>query len=155
MAVTGWSYGGYMTTWLEGHYPIWKAAVAGAAVTDWLDQYDLGDANVRRANGFGGSPYTDSARMQAFVEQSPITNAPKIRTPTLILSDVGDYRVTITQSYKLYHALKDNGVPTRFFAYPIPGHSPTDPVRQRDIDKKWVAWLQKYLDGNDVNSSAF
>jgi dipeptidyl aminopeptidase/acylaminoacyl peptidase len=155
MAVTGWSYGGYMTTWLEGHYPGWKAAVAGAAVTDWLDQYDLGDANVRRANGFGGSPYTDSVRMKEFIEQSPITNAPKIRTPTLILSDVGDYRVTITQSYKLYHALKDNGVPTRFFAYPIPGHSPTDPVRQRDVDRKWLAWLQKYLDGNEVNASAF
>jgi dipeptidyl aminopeptidase/acylaminoacyl peptidase len=155
MAVTGWSYGGYMTTWLEGHYPIWKAAVAGAAVTDWLDQYDLGDANVRRANGFGGSPYTDATRMKEFVEQSPITNAPKIRTPTLILSDVGDYRVTITQSYKLYHALKDNGVETRFFAYPIPGHSPTDPVRQRDVDRKWVGWLQKYLEGNTVDASVF
>ena len=30
MAVTGWSYGGFMTTWLAGHYPVWKAAVAGA-----------------------------------------------------------------------------------------------------------------------------
>ena len=29
MAVTGWSYGGFMTTWLAGHYPVWKAAVAG------------------------------------------------------------------------------------------------------------------------------
>ena len=36
MAVTGWSYGGYMTTWLLGNYPDhWKVAVAGAAVTDW------------------------------------------------------------------------------------------------------------------------
>ena len=147
MAVTGWSYGGYMTTWLEGHYPVWKAAVAGAAVTDWLDQYDLGDANVRRSGGFGGSPYTEN-RMAAYIEQSPITNAPKIRTPTLILSDTGDYRVTITQSYKLYHALKDNGVPTQFFAYPIPGHSPADPVRQRDVDRRWIAWLHQYLDGS-------
>ena len=41
MAVSGWSYGGYMTTWLLGNYPDrWKAAIAGAAVTDWLDQYD-------------------------------------------------------------------------------------------------------------------
>jgi dipeptidyl aminopeptidase/acylaminoacyl peptidase len=49
MAVSGWSYGGYMTTWLLGNYPEkWKAAVAGAAVTDWLDQYNYGDANVRR-----------------------------------------------------------------------------------------------------------
>ena len=32
--VTGTSYGGYMTSWLIGHYGGWKAAVAGAAVTD-------------------------------------------------------------------------------------------------------------------------
>jgi dipeptidyl aminopeptidase/acylaminoacyl peptidase len=145
MAVSGWSYGGYMTTWLLGHYPVWKAAIAGAAVTDWMDQYNLGDANVRRGAAFGGSPYLEN-RMAAYIEQSPITYASKIRTPTLILSDTGDYRVTVTQSYKLYHVLKDNGVTTQFIAYPIPGHSPTDPVRQRDIDRRWIAWLEKYLE---------
>jgi len=25
IGVTGWSYGGYMTSWLIGHYQIWKA----------------------------------------------------------------------------------------------------------------------------------
>lgn len=145
MAVSGWSYGGYMTTWLLGHYPGWKAAVAGAAVTDWMDQYNLGDSNVRRGAAFGGSPYLEN-RMASYIEQSPITYAHKIRTPTLILSNTGDYRVTVTQSYKLYHVLKDNGVTTQFIAYPIPGHSPADPVRQRDVDRRWLAWLEKYLE---------
>ncbi len=144
MAVSGWSYGGYMTTWLLGHYPVWKAAVAGAAVTDWIDQYTLGDANVRRASAFGGSPYTGN-RMAAYIEQSPITAAVNIKAPTLVLSDTGDYRVTVTQSYKLYRVLKDNGVTTQFIAYPIGGHSPTDPVRQRDIDRRWIDWLTRYL----------
>jgi dipeptidyl aminopeptidase/acylaminoacyl peptidase len=35
MAVSGWSYGGYMTVWMLGHYSGWKAGgVAGAAATD-------------------------------------------------------------------------------------------------------------------------
>src|ERR1039458_10128537 len=115
MGVSGWSYGGYMTTWLLGNYPEkWKAAVAGAAVTDWLDQYNYGDANVRRSAAFGGSPYTDAKRMQAYREQSPIYYASKIQAPTLILSDTGDFRVPITQSFQLYHALVDNGVPAQF-----------------------------------------
>ena len=38
IAVSGWSYGGYMTTWLLGNYQGWRVAVAGAAVTDWVDQ---------------------------------------------------------------------------------------------------------------------
>jgi dipeptidyl aminopeptidase/acylaminoacyl peptidase len=146
MAVSGWSYGGYMTTWLLGNYPDkWKAAVAGAAVTDWLDQYNYGDSNVRRGGAFGGSPYTDAKRMQQYLEQSPIYYAGKIKAPTLILSDTGDFRVPITQSYQLYHALSDNGVPTQFIAYPVSGHSPGDPIHARDIDRRWIAWLGKYL----------
>ena len=146
MAVSGWSYGGYMTTWLLGNYPTrWKVAVAGAAVTDWLDQYDYGDANVRRGTAFGGSPYTDPKRLQEYRDQSPITYATRIKAPTLILSDTGDYRVPITQSFQLYHTLVDNGVTTQFIAYPVSGHSPSDPVHSRDIDRRWIAWLGKYL----------
>jgi dipeptidyl aminopeptidase/acylaminoacyl peptidase len=146
MAVSGWSYGGYMTTWLLGHYPgVWKAAVAGASVTDWFDQYNLGDSNVRRGSAFGGSPYTDAGRMQAYRDQSPMTEAAKIKAPTLILATTGDYRVPITQSYRLYHALRDNGVPVKFFAYPVSGHSPTDPVHVRDVFRRWVDWLKDNL----------
>jgi dipeptidyl aminopeptidase/acylaminoacyl peptidase len=145
IAVSGWSYGGYMTTWLLGHYPdVWRAAVAGAAVTDWMDQYNLADGNVRVANSFGGSPWKDD-RMKAFWEQSPISAAHKIKAPTLVLSNTGDYRVPITQSFKLYHALKDNGVKTQFIAYPMPGHNAGDPVRQRDVDRRWIAWLHEHL----------
>ncbi len=144
MAPTGWSYGGYMTTWLIGHYQVWKAAVAGASVTSWMDQYNLGDANVRRGLSMGGSPWKDG-RDKEYMAQSPIQNAHLMRTPTLILATTGDYRVPITQSYQLFHALKDNGVPTRFFAYPVSGHSPTDPVRQRDVDRRWIGWLEEYL----------
>jgi len=146
MAVSGWSYGGYMTAWLLGNYPDrWKAAVAGAAVTDWLDQYNYGDANVRRGAAFGGSPYTDEKRLESYREQSPIYYAARIKAPTLILSDTGDYRVPITQSFQLYHVLMDNGVTTQFIAYPVTGHSPSDPVHSRDIDRRWIAWLAKYL----------
>jgi dipeptidyl aminopeptidase/acylaminoacyl peptidase len=148
--VSGWSYGGFMTTWLLGNYGGWRVAVAGAAVTNWLDQYNLGDSNVRRGAGFGGSPWTDPTRMQAYVDQSPITYAPKIRTPTLVMTDTQDYRVPPTQSYALYHALRDNGVPAKFVAYPVYGHSPTDPVRQRDVQRRWIEWIDQYFQANST-----
>ncbi|HKD61070.1 MAG TPA: S9 family peptidase, partial [Terracidiphilus sp.] len=144
IAVTGWSYGGYMTSWLIGHAQFWKAAIAGAPITNMLDQYALSDNNVRFATLIGGSPYTGDW-MKHFVEQSPITYYEKMSTPTLILQDVGDYRVTITQGYQLYHSLKDRGVKTWFYAYPIGGHSPDDPVRMRDVYRRWIEWLDLYL----------
>lgn len=143
MAVTGWSYGGYMTAWLAGNYPVWKAAVAGAAVTDMVDQYNLSDGNVARGKTLGGSPYTGS--MQGYIDQSPITHAHKITAPTLILANTQDPRVTVTQSYKLYHALKDNGVTTKFIAWPIPMHNASDPVRAREVTKYWMGWIDQYL----------
>jgi dipeptidyl aminopeptidase/acylaminoacyl peptidase len=144
IAVTGWSYGGYMTSWLIGHAQFWKAAIAGAPVTNLLDQYTLSDSNVARAASIGGSPYTGDW-MKHWVEQSPITYYQKMKTPTLVLQDVGDYRVTITQGYELYHALKDRGIQTQFYAYPIGGHSPADPVRIRDVYRRWIEWLDLYL----------
>jgi acetyl esterase/lipase len=144
IAVSGWSYGGYMTSWLIGHHHIWKVAVAGAPVTNWLDQYNLGDGSVQVRYNFNGSPYSkDNAK--AFLEQSPITYAPQIKTPTLIMCDTGDFRVPITQAYELYHAIKDNGVPVKFFAYPVGGHFPNDPVRQMDIYRRWADWVTDHL----------
>ena len=145
MAVGGWSYGGYMTSWMIGHYPTtFKAAVAGAAVNNLVDQYTLGDANVARAYAMGGSPYVGD-NMRKYIDQSPITYASKVKTPTLILSDMGDVRVPVTQSFQMYHALKDNNVPVKFIAYPVSGHSPEDPAHQSDIDHRYVDWFTQYL----------
>ena len=145
IAVSGWSYGGYMTSWLIGNYPdVWKAAVAGAPVTDLAEEYTLSDVMWLSNDIFGPSPYVGD-NQKLYSAESPITYAAKMKTPTLILCDVGDYRVPITQAYKLYHALKDNGVPVKFVAYPVMGHSPADPIRARDVWRRWTAWLEPYL----------
>jgi dipeptidyl aminopeptidase/acylaminoacyl peptidase len=144
IGVTGWSYGGYMTSWLIGHYQIWKAAMAGAPVTDMYDEYNLSDGNVSARYGFKGSPFVGD-NLKDYRAQSPITYAAQMKTPTLIMHDTGDARVTITQGYSLYHALKDNGVPVKFIAYPVAGHFPGDPVRAMDVDRRWVEWMDQYL----------
>jgi dipeptidyl aminopeptidase/acylaminoacyl peptidase len=142
IAVTGWSYGGYMTAWLTAKYPDFRAAVAGAAVTDWFDWYNLADMNTWAGFGLGGSPWKNDNAMN-YWRQSPMAYAHQIKTPTLILSTSGDPRVTVTQSYKLYHALKDNGTPVQFIVYPTGGHFPPDPVHQRDVWRRWVDWIAK------------
>jgi dipeptidyl aminopeptidase/acylaminoacyl peptidase len=143
IAVGGWSYGGYMTSWMIGHYPIFKAAVSGAAVNNLLDEYVLSDSSLGRRLTWG-SPFTGD-NMKKYVEQSPITYASKIKTPTLIMSDTGDVRVPITQSYQMYYALKDNGVPVKFIAFPVSGHSPDDPIHATEVERQYVNWFAQYL----------
>jgi dipeptidyl aminopeptidase/acylaminoacyl peptidase len=145
MCVSGWSYGGYMTTWMTGHYPdMWKCAVTGASVTNRLDQYNFSDS-AGGGGGGGNSPWTNPQNMERTMAQSPISAASKVKAPTLILHDTGDYRVAITESFEWFHALKDNGVTTQFIAYPVYGHNPSDPVHQRDVQRRWIEWMQTYL----------
>ena len=144
IAVSGLSYGGYITSWLIGHYHIWKTAVSGAASNSKADQYNLSDYNVIERFKRGGSPWKKEYA-KAYEEQSTITYAGAITTPTLILHDTGDPRIPITNSYAMYHALKDNGVTVKFIAIPTAGHDPSDPVHESDRERVWLEWLDEYL----------
>jgi len=145
IAVSGWSYGGQLTSWMESHYHIWKAAVAGAAVNDLVVDYAIADDIDAAAISFsGGSPYKGNA-LELWRKHSPITYFKDIRTPTLILCNVYDVRVPIVESYEMYHALRDNGVPVEFYAYPSSGHLPNGPVRLADAYTRWLAWFDRYL----------
>lgn len=144
IAVGGWSYGGYMTSWMMSHYHIWKTAISGAAVNNWVDMYNYGDGNVQIGFSFKGSPYVGS-NMRDYLAQSPITYAAQTTCPVLVISDTGDVRVPVTQSYQMYHVLRDNHIPVRFVAIPVGGHYPGDPVRRVDIEKLWLTWMSDHL----------
>ena len=109
----------------------------------------MADMNVWAGAGLGGSPWLNDNAMN-YWRQSPMAYAHEIRTPTLILHATGDERVTVSQSYKLYHALTDNGVETTFVAYPVSGHFPPDPVHRRDVRRRWVEWIAEHFERADA-----
>lgn len=147
--VSGWSYGGYMTTWLLGRYPeMWKAGVAGAAVTDQFDEYAFSDGN-QGWRFFSGvqNPYDGGAGQKSAWAQSPLSFAHQVKAPTLILSMTQDYRVPPTQSFKFYRALKDRGVPVKFYLWNGGGHFPGGPPqRMRQAMRLWVDWLADHAE---------
>ena len=144
IGVSGWSYGGYMTTWLTGHYPVWRAAVSGAALTDWVMDYTVSYYQTGDTYLFGGSPWMAKYK-DIWREQSPIAYAHNVTAPTLIMGDVGDPNVPLLNSYEWYHALRDNGVPVEFYAYPVDTHFPKDIVRTTDVYRRWVGWMTQHL----------
>jgi dipeptidyl aminopeptidase/acylaminoacyl peptidase len=146
-AVTGWSYGGYMTSWLIGNYPNeWRAAMAGAPVTSLEDQYNYGDGSRTWGYALGGSPWTDG-RQKAYREQSPITYATRIKTPTLVMTNMEDFRVPPTQAFALYRAMKDNGVETEMIGFAGRTHASGDPVNARERNRLWIDWVKRHIDG--------
>jgi dipeptidyl aminopeptidase/acylaminoacyl peptidase len=144
VAVSGWSYGGELTSWLIGHDHRWRAAVSGAAVNNEFDEYNLSTSNVQDRYPLGTSPYAaDGARV--YRENSPITYFASITTPTLIWGTTLDPVVPITQSYALYHALHENHVPVRFAVFPASTHGPADPRQRAELTRLWLDWLDTHM----------
>jgi dipeptidyl aminopeptidase/acylaminoacyl peptidase len=144
VAVSGWSYGGELTSWLIGHDHRWRAAISGAAVNSEFDEYNLSTSNVQDRYPLGASPYTDDGK-RIYRENSPITYYAQITTPTLIWGTTLDPVVPIVQSYALYHALTDNHIPVRFAVFPAATHGPADPRQTAELTRLWLDWLDAHL----------
>ena len=147
IAVTGSSYGGFMTFWLIGNYQGWKCAIAGEGITDWIDQYTQSDVGsmTRFELGKGKSPFTDKKVKENWIRNSPITYAENVKTPLLIISSMGDERVPISQSYKYYRILQDIETESKFIVFPIGGHGQNDPIRTKEKNRYILEWLDKYM----------
>jgi dipeptidyl aminopeptidase/acylaminoacyl peptidase len=145
IAVSGWSEGGLMTSWLITHDTRWKAAVSGAAVNEWVGYAAMTDAKDFTPQFIGSSPWTNAALFSTYESESPLTYADKVKTPTLILSDAGDFRVPTPLAYEFYHEIRATGTPVQFVVWPVTAHFPGDPVRIEDVYRHWQDWLVKYL----------
>jgi dipeptidyl aminopeptidase/acylaminoacyl peptidase len=144
VAVSGWSYGGELTSWLIGHDHRWRAAISGAAVNSEFDEYNLSTSNVQDRYPLGATPYTDDGQ-RIYRENSPITYYAQITTPTLIWGTTLDPVVPITQSYALFHALQENHVPVRFAVFPAASHGPADARQTAALTRLWLDWLDSHL----------
>jgi len=144
VAVSGWSYGGELTSWLIGHDHRWRAAVSGAAVNSEFEEYNLSTSNVQDRYPLGTSPYTGDGQ-RVYHDNSPITYYGQITTPTLIWGTTLDPVVPITQSYALFHALTDNHVPVRFAVFPASTHGPADSRQTAALTRLWLDWFDEHL----------
>ncbi len=145
-AVTGHSYGGYMTTWIIGHWHNWRSAVIGDGMVDWIQEYNLSAAGnlAWTRDSLGGTP-SDASAATLYRSGSPITYVHQIVTPTLIISGTADETVPATESYELFHALHDQGVPVRFVAIPTAHHFPNDPVRTAGYYRVTLDWVNEHM----------
>ena len=144
IAVCGWSYGGIMTAWLISKYHVWKAAVSGASVNDWITDYGTADDSLADVDLLHGSPFVGSNAAE-WRRVSAITYARDVTTPVLILSDVGDNRDPFATSSMYWRALRDNGKDATLRVWPVAGHFPDDPVRTVDIYHYWIGYIASHF----------
>ncbi len=144
MGIMGWSYGGFMTSWVITQTNRFKAARVGAGVTNLYSFYGQTDIPDFMETYFASLPWTDA---KVFQEHSAMYHIKNVKTPTLILHGQKDLRVPLPQDQELYTALKDLGVPTELVVYPRQGHGVREPRLQRDVAKRTVEWFNRWVLG--------
>jgi dipeptidyl aminopeptidase/acylaminoacyl peptidase len=147
LGVMGWSYGGYMTTWIVTQTQRFKAASAGAPVTNLMSFNGTADIPAFVPDYFGGQ-FWDA--LDTYQKHSAMFNIKGVKTPTLIEHGDADVRVPISQGYEFYNALKAQGVPTRMIVLPRQPHGPTEPRMQLAAMQANLDWFEKYLGGGQV-----
>ena len=146
LGVHGYSYGGYMTSWIAGHTDRFRAAVAGAPCIDLFSMYGTSDIGVSFGEVQWGGSLVDAAT--ELIKHSPITYASNVTAPVLLLHGEADARCPIGQSEEYFVVLKRLGkevelvrFPDCSHAFPRIGH----PKMRQEYMRRTLGWFQKYL----------
>ena len=142
LAVTGYSYGGFMTCFLTAHDERFAAAVAGGPVSDLVSA--IGTSDEGRLIG----RYELEGRLPAqAAAMSPVARVDRVRTPTLILHGGADLRCPVGQAQQWHAALREAGVRTRLVLYPGAAHTfivDGRPSHRIDYGRRVVDWVDTY-----------
>jgi dipeptidyl aminopeptidase/acylaminoacyl peptidase len=144
IAVTGGSYGGYMTVWLIAHSDRFACAVAARGVYNLLSEHSTSDAHELIEFEFDGYPWEMQAKLW---QHSPLAHAHKITTPLRILHSELDYRVPISEAEQLFAILRRRKQVVEFVRYPREGHELTrsgEPRHRADHMERTLEWFDRY-----------
>ncbi len=142
LGLTGWSYGGFMTMFGVTQTQRFRAAVAGAGISNWQSYYGQNLIDQWMKPFFGASVYDDPA---VYAKSSAINFIKQVKTPTLIVVGERDAETPAPQSFEFWHALRAQGVPTSLVVYPGEGHGFARDESRRDVLARALAWFDRYL----------
>jgi dipeptidyl aminopeptidase/acylaminoacyl peptidase len=149
----GASYGGYMMNWIEGNWPDrFKCIVQHDGVFDaramayeteelWFDEWE-----------HGGHPYYEDP--QAFEKWNPVNFVTAWKTPQLVITSEGDYRIPYTQGIAAFTALQRRDIPSRLIVYPGGSHWVQKPNESRQWYREVLGWMGKWTAPTASESTA-
>ena len=147
LGVHGYSYGGYMGSWIVGQDTRFGAAVIGAPCTNLWSMYGTSDIGVSFEEiQLGAMP----EEFDAYLKRSPLSHALNVETPVLLLHGEDDLRCPIGQSEEYFVALKRLGKEVEFVRFPGCNHG----FPRRGHPKMRVEYLRRTLDWFDKHLRA-
>ncbi|HEX9416292.1 MAG TPA: S9 family peptidase [Gaiellaceae bacterium] len=142
VGITGGSYGGFMSAWAVTQTDRFAASIPLAAVTDWRSFHLT--TNIARFDELflDADPYEEGGEYDA---RSPVVQAKKCKTPTLMLHGQEDLCVPVGQAQEMYQALVEAGVETELVVYPREGHGWFEREHLLDTWGRIRDWFGRHL----------
>ena len=144
MACMGWSYGGYMMNWLQGHTKRFKCLASMMGLYDTPSMWGTTEELWFPNHEFGGQPWNS----ELYQKWNPSASVKNFSTPTLILTGERDYRVSYTQSLQYFNALQTLGIPSRLIVFSNDGHWPSTMRSMPVYYNAHLEWFHQWLGGD-------
>ena len=151
MGLQGQSWGGYQTAQLVTMTNRYKAAMAGAPVSNMFSAY----GGIRWGSGLNRQFQYESTqsrigatmweRPDLYIENSPIFHLPKVNTPLLVMANDKDGAVPWYQSIELYTGLRRLGKPCWMLNYNDDDHNLTKLPNKIDLSIRMRQFFDHYL----------
>jgi dipeptidyl aminopeptidase/acylaminoacyl peptidase len=142
VGVMGGSYGGFMTSWIVGHTDRFKTAISERAVNSFVSMWGSSDYGWDLKGYFGCYFYEDP---ETYLRLSPLSYAPNVTTPVLILHSENDFRCPVEQGEQLFTTLRLLGKQVEFVRFPAETHeltragSPAHRVQRYEVVLDWLS----------------
>lgn len=143
----GWSYGGYMMNWLQGHTKRFKCLVSMMGLYDVTSFYGTTEELWFPEWDMKGTPWENPSLYEKFSPSSYVNN---FATPTLIITGERDYRVSYTQSLEYFTALQKKHIDSKIIVFKNDGHWPSFIKSMPLYFNAHLEWFHKYLGGADA-----
>ncbi|MFN5332932.1 MAG: prolyl oligopeptidase family serine peptidase [Bacteroidota bacterium] len=153
MGLHGHSWGGYQTSFLITQTKRFKAAAAGAPLTNMISMYDLiywntgaGNMSIFEASQgrFLGGPWEN---WEAYERNSPIYHVKNVETPLLLLHNDKDGAVDFTQGVEFYNALRRLKKPVILVQYLGENHGLGKMENRKDYSVRMMEFFDHHLKG--------
>lgn len=153
VALHGHSWGGYQTAFLVTQTNRFKCAIAGAALTDLISMY----SSVYWNAGMANQPIFESSQgrftagywdlQEAYIRNSPVHHATKVKTPLLLLHNDKDGAVDFTQGVEYYNTLRRLQRPVVMLQYKGENHGLAKAENRKDYAVRMKEFFDHHLKG--------
>jgi dienelactone hydrolase len=151
MGLQGQSWGGYQTAYLVTRTHMFRAAMAGAAVSNMTSAYggirwESGLARMflyeKEQSRIGATLWQ---RPDLFIENSPLFRADSVRTPLLMMNNDADGAVPWYQGIEFFNALRRLDRPVWMLVYNGEAHNLVQRKNRKDLSVRMLQFFDHYL----------